>query len=75
MVGIPIGAELNFSRDNNIKAIVIDNHYINFNGEKISLSKSAQKILGYEYGIAGTDYWMYDSETLDERRRRIESEE
>ena len=75
-VKIPIGAELYFSRDENIKAKVIDTHAVNsieFNGKKTSLSRSAQKILGYQYSIAGTDYWMYDGETLDERRRRFES--
>lgn len=78
MVGIPIGAELIFSRDENIKAKVIDTHStdsIEFNGAITSLSRSAQKILGYDYGVAGTDYWMYDGETLDERRRLFESGE
>lgn len=75
MVDIPIGAELVFSRDENIKSKVIDNRSIEFNGEITSLSSSAQKILGYDYGIAGTDYWMYEGETLDERRRRFESGE
>ncbi len=76
MVKIPIGAEMYFSRDENIKAKVIDTHGVNsieFNGKKTNLSQSAQKILGYKYGVAGTDYWMYDGETLDERRRRFES--
>ena len=76
MVKIPVGAELYFSRDENIKAKVIDTHAANsieFNGKKTSLSRSAQKILGYQYGVAGTDYWMFDGETLDERRRRFES--
>lgn len=75
MVKIPVGAELYFSRDENIKAKVIDTHAANsieFNGKITSLSRSAQKILGYQYGVAGTDYWMYEGETLDERRRRIE---
>ncbi len=75
MVDIPIGAELVFSRDENIKAKVIDNRSVMFNGEITSLSTSAQKILNYDYGVAGTDYWMYEGETLDERRRRIESED
>lgn len=75
MVNIPAGAELNFSRDENIKAVVIDNKSISFNGAITSLSASAQKILGYDYGVQGTAYWMYDGETLDERRRRLESEE
>ena len=75
MVGIPVGAELIFSRDEDIKAKVIDNRSVMFNGEITSLSTSAQKILGYNYGVAGTDYWMYEGETLDQRRRRIESGE
>jgi len=78
MVDIPAGAELYFSRDESIKAKVVDTHSadsIELNGEKTSLSRSAQRILGYDYGVAGTDYWMYDGETLDERRRRFESGE
>jgi len=75
MVNIPIGAELIFSRDENTKAKVVDDRNIEFNGEVTSLSTSAQKILGYAYGVAGTDYWMYEDETLDERRRRLEEKE
>ena len=71
MAKIPKGSELYFSRNENIKAKVIDNHFIEFKGKRISLSKSAQEILSYNYGISGTDYWMYDGETLDERRKRI----
>ncbi|MDO8664240.1 MAG: GIY-YIG nuclease family protein [Candidatus Liptonbacteria bacterium] len=74
--GIPLGAEIYFGRDETKKAKVVDLHSarsIEFNGETTSLSTSAQKILGYNYGIAGTDYWMYEGETLDERRRRIEN--
>ncbi len=73
MVGIPAGAEVYFSRDENIKAKVIDNRHILLDGEETSLSTSAQKILGYDYGVQGTAYWMYENETLDERRKRIES--
>lgn len=75
MAKISVGAELIFSRDEKIKAKVIDKHSVEYEGDLTSLSKSAQKILGYEYGVAGTDYWMYEGETLDERRRRFESEE
>ena len=75
---IPLGAEIYFSRDENKKAKVVDLHSaksIEYNGVITSLSTSAQDILGASYGVAGTDYWMYDGETLDERRRRIESGE
>ncbi len=72
MVDIPVGAELTFSRGEDVKARVVDNHNIEINGEVTSLSLSAQKLLGYKWQVAGTDYWMYDGETLDERRRRLE---
>jgi len=75
---IPLGAEIYFSRDENEKAKVVDLHSaksIEYNGTKTSLSTSAQEILGVSYGVAGTDYWMFDGETLDERRQRIENEE
>lgn len=72
MVNIPVGAELVFSRDENIKARVIDNRSIELNGEVVSLSSSAQKILGYASGVQGTAYWMYEGELLDERRKRME---
>lgn len=74
MAKIPVGSELLFSRDEKIKAKVIDNHSIEYNGKEMSLSKSAQIILGYDYHVAGTYYWTYESETLDERRRRLMGE-
>lgn len=72
MVDVPVGAELVFSRDENIKAKVVDNRNIEFNGKITNLSSAAQEALGVDYGVAGTDYWRYDGETLDERRRRFE---
>lgn len=75
LVNIPVGSELIFSRDESKKAKVVDDRNIEFNTEVTSLSTSAQKILGYDYGVAGTDYWTYDGETLTERRKRIEDEE
>jgi hypothetical protein len=72
MVDIPVGAVLTFSRDEKMTAKVVDNKSVEFNGAVTSLSASAQKILGYDYGVAGTDYWVYEGETLDERRRRFE---
>ena len=75
-VGIPIGAELSFLKDQNIKAKVIGNNLFNsieINGEKTSLSASAKKFLGKSYIVQGPTYWIYEGETLDERRRRLES--
>ena len=72
---IPVGSEIIFSRDSSIKAKVLPNNKIEITGKETSLSKSAQELLGYTYGVAGTLYWMYEDESLDERRRRFESGE
>jgi hypothetical protein len=70
--GIPVGATLVFSRDDSKLAKVSENNKIEVEGAVTSLSASAQKLLGYKRGVAGTLYWTYEGETLDERRRRIE---
>jgi len=75
MLDIPIGAELVFSRDESIKARVVDNRSIEYNGEITSVSDSAREILDYPSNVSGPLYWMYEGETLDERRRRMESGE
>lgn len=70
--GIKIGEEIYFSRDESIKAVVIDSNRIEFNGEKYSLSGSARELLKRNHQPAGTLFWKYDGETLDERRRRMD---
>jgi hypothetical protein len=75
LADIPIGAELVYVNDENVRASVVDNKHISVNGELTSLSASAQKLLGYPYQVQGTLYWMFEGETLDERRRRLEGQE
>jgi hypothetical protein len=78
MVDIPIGAELTYINDDNIKAKVVSykgQKTIEFNGELTSPSAAAQMLLESPYPVQGTIYWLYEGETLDERRRRMESGE
>lgn len=78
MVNIPIGAELVFAKNENKKCTVIGNNKVLFNGQKMSLSKSALivlKELGYNWkGAQGAAHWIYKGETLKDIRERIESE-
>lgn len=74
MVDIPIGAEITFARDETIKARVYDSKNIFYDGEPSSLSAVAKKIMGVDWPPQGPLYWVYEGETLDERRSRIESE-
>jgi hypothetical protein len=76
-LGILPGAVLTFSRDENLTATVIESGKISYQGEVLSLSAAALKILhalGYKTPSAsGSEYWMFDGEILDERRRKMEA--
>ena len=76
-LGIKVGDVLNFSRDSTITATVIKDSRVELNGEEMSLSAAALKLLvsmGYKTPTAnGSDYWAYDGELLVERRRRMEA--
>ncbi len=79
MVDIPPGSILTFSKDDSITAIVIDDKRIEFDGEITSTSAAATKLLhriGWTLRAAqGPLYWLYEGETLAERRIRLENAE
>lgn len=78
MVDIPPGSVLTFSKDELITATVVDDKRINFQGEITSTSAAATKLLhriGWTLRAAqGPLYWVYDGETLAERRIRLEND-
>ena len=78
-IGIKVGHVLIFSRDDSITAMVVENGKVNFEGEVLSLSAAALRILhrlGYKTPSAsGSEHWIFDGELLDERRRRFEAEQ
>lgn len=76
-LGIKVGDILMCSRDENITANVVDGNKVSFQGEILSLSAAALKALhdlGYSTPAAsGPEYWKFEGELLDERRRRMEA--
>ncbi len=76
---VPVGATLTFSRDESQTATVIDDNNIAFRDHQTSLSHSALEImreLGYNWKtIDGTSFWLFDGQTLNERRREVEDRE
>ena len=78
MINVPVGSVLSFVKDPTITSIVVDKHKIEFEDEIHSLSSSTLKIvhrMGYTWKqVSGPTYWMYEGETLTERRSRIEQE-
>lgn len=80
LLGIPKGSELIFTSgrfpapDREIKAIVVDDkHHIELDGEITTTSAAAQKLTGAN-SLQGSLYWMFEGETLNDRRLRLESE-
>jgi hypothetical protein len=73
--GIPIGSKLTFTRDHSIIAKVVANDKIELNGKIDSMSNTAMRLLGYKTRPQGTLYFEFEDEILDDRRRRIESED
>lgn len=78
-IGIKPGDVLLFSRDEAIRAMVVAEGKVMFEGETLSPSAAALKALhklGYKTPAAsGSEHWMFDGELLDERRRRLEAEQ
>lgn len=78
MVDIAPGSVLTFSKDELITATVVDDKRIDFQGEITSTSAAATKLLhriGWTLRAAqGPLYWVYEGETLAERRIRLENE-
>lgn len=70
--GITVGEEIYFSRDENEKATVLKANKIQWRGEETTTSASGRELMGCN--VSGPVYWMYDGETLDERRRRMDGE-
>jgi hypothetical protein len=73
MLGIPQGAELTFFKDSSIKCAVVDNiSTVLYQDKEWSITGLAKKLLGYTG--SGTRFFIYEDETLWDRRMRLENE-
>ena len=73
--GIPVGSEITFIEDESIKAIVVDDRRIEYNGETTSLSALARKLKGFDHAVQGPLWFSYKGERLSDLRHRIEKTE
>ena len=77
---IPVGAVLQFVDDDNVTCKVIDDRSVEFQGAQTSLSAAAVELLRTSRAgrkssqVQGPIYWLYEGETLEERRQRVEAE-
>jgi hypothetical protein len=77
-VNIPIGSELIYTRDEDIKCKVVSDNEVEYNGNRYSLSKLADELLtksGYNWkSVQGPLYFKYNDKTLFELKKEMESE-
>jgi len=74
MLGIPVGAELSFIKDDSVICKVLDEkNHVEYNGERTTLSSIVESILGGSY--QGPYFFTFDGETLTDRRARLEAEQ
>jgi len=80
LANIPVGAVLQFVDDENVTCKVIDDRSVEFQGAQTSLSAAAVELLRTSRAgrkssqVQGPLYWLYNGETLDERRQRVAAE-
>ena len=67
---IPVGAELIYKEDENVKAVVVDEHKVLYNEELTSLSAIARSFKGYP--MSGPSYFTYNGKLVSEIARETQ---
>lgn len=67
--GIPVGSELEYVDDPNIKVKVLNNRQIEYNGQETSVSKLAQQLKGFSHSVQGTLWFTYKGKKLVDIRK------
>ena len=70
---IPIGSQIEFIEDSSVKATLVDDRRIEYNGETTSVSALAQKLKGFDHAVQGTLWFTYQGEKLTDIRDRVEA--
>ena len=78
-IGIQVGTELTFTRNEDIKCKVIPDDKVEYNGQSYSLSGLADKLLrelGYDWkSVQGSSFFEYNGKTLYQMKKDIEDSE
>lgn len=70
---IIVGSQIEFIEDSSIKATVVDDRHIEYNGETTSVSALAQKLKGFDHAVQGTLWFTYQGEKLADIRDRVDA--
>ena len=73
MCNIEPGAEVAFVNNPEIKAVVVDDRHVEYNGETTSLSALAQQLLQVDHAVQGPVYFTYKGKLLRDIRHEMET--
>lgn len=68
---IVVGEEIEYAYDSSIKATVVGDRTIEYNGSTMSLTALAKQLTGKKYAIAGPKFFKYKGEWLNDIRDRL----
>lgn len=68
---IPVGDQIEYAYDPDLKAMVVDDRNVAYNGETMSLTALAKLLSGKKYAIAGPKFFKYNGEWLNDIRHRM----
>ncbi len=69
--GIMPGEEVEYKLDPDIKAVVLNDKRVEYQGMSMSLSALAKQLTGRHNSVEGPRYFTYKGEPLNDRRRRL----
>lgn len=73
MIGLKPGDEILYKNDETLRAVVVDDTHIEYEGVTTSLSGLARKLRGVTCQLQGPLYFTYNGVTLADLRRQMES--
>ena len=72
---IAVGSKISYVNDPSVIATVVDDKHVEYDGETLSLTALAKKLLNTDHAIQGPLYFKYNGELLTELRLRMEKED
>jgi len=68
---IPAGDQIEYAYDSSLKAVVVDDRNVEYQGETMSLTALAKQLSGKKYNIGGPRFFKYKGEWLNDIRHRL----
>ena len=75
MLDIPIGASLQWVDDPEVQCVVAGDKHVTYSDQRWALSPLTQMLKDSGHPVAGAFFWLYEGETLQERRNRLERQD